>query len=135
MEFSNIIDNIIYYTIYYTNYYKNFPKFQKDILNYFFEYKNISNEELLDLLNNFSYDINETCEKGGTILMYALMFKNHKSIINRILDLNPDVNKANINGTTTLMYALENYYQEIVNKLLDLNADINAIDKIIKVYL
>jgi hypothetical protein len=65
-----------------------------------------------------------------TVLMLALEKNSPPEIVNRILDMNPDVNeKVKHNGTTVLMLALEkNSPPEIVNRILDMNPDVNAKD-------
>ncbi len=58
----------------------------------------------------------------------AAVFKEHTSLTNELLELGADPNIADVNGTTSLHYAVMLKNEDIVRLLMNKNADTNAAD-------
>jgi ankyrin repeat protein len=86
--------------------------------------------EVVDMLSQLEFDVNDTDNTNNTPLSYAMssnMSKLTKAIFKRLLDKGPNVNQTDTIGQTLLMKAIKGYHPtnlgyHIIKKLLTMGA-------------
>ncbi|KAL6631669.1 ankyrin repeat-containing domain protein [Neocallimastix sp. 'constans'] len=84
----------------------------------------LNNPQLLTILYNNKFDVNQKDERGETVLNFAIEFSNER-FVKYLIDNGADVNKEGNKYCTPLVKAIFNGNINIVKYLIDFGADIN----------
>ena len=84
----------------------------------------LNNLQMVKYLLAHKADVAKVYEGGNTILLYALKENVQNDIIEELIKAGADVNKADINGQTSLLLAIGANNEKLVDTLLENNADV-----------
>lgn len=79
---------------------------------------NTNQTEVISMLvNEFQMDINQPMNAGMTPLMYAMWSRN-TTAVQRLIELNPDLNKTDCQERTVLHYAIDHENETLLEQLM-----------------